>query len=162
MVAGFTADGAAIRCVLDADEARLLMRLLAELRAVIESETPGDPVTERLFPAAYEDRDDQAAYQDLVGDQLRTEKLEAIRVIESVIGAGPVDMPVPASEIGGWLPVLSDLRLAIGARLDVDESKMGDPIDPNDPDAAPMSILHWLGWMQESLLDALRRSEEPA
>ncbi|MGH2757170.1 MAG: DUF2017 family protein [Actinomycetota bacterium] len=161
-MAGFAADGGSIRCTLDGDEAALLARLLVELRAVIEEEVRGDPVTERLFPAAYEDRDDQAAYQDLVGDQLRTEKLEAIRAVESVLGPGPVDVTVPASEIGGWLPVLTDLRLAIGARLDVDESKMGRPIDPDDPDAAPMSILHWLGWMQESLLDALRRSEEPA
>ena len=157
---GFTADGASIRCSLDVEEAALLSRLMAELRAVIEQEPQGDPVTDRLFPAAYEESEDQAAYQDLVGDQLRTEKLEGIRAVESVLGPGPLDVSVPASEIATWLPVFTDLRLAIGARLEVDESKMESSIDPDDPDAAPMSILHWLGWMQESLLDALRRSEE--
>ena len=160
-MAEFTSDGPSIRLQLEPEEATLLKRLLAELRAVIQDEASGDPVTDRLFPRAYEDRAEEAAFQDLVGEQLRAEKLTAIQQVESVlVEPGPLEVSVPAPEIGGWLPVLTDLRLAIGARFEVDEAKMDRQIDPGDPDAAPMSILHWLGWMQESLLDALRQMEE--
>jgi hypothetical protein len=160
-VAEFTSDGPSIRLQLEPEEATLLKRLLAELRAVIQGEASGDPVTDRLFPRAYEDRAEEAAFQDLVGEQLRAEKLAAIQQVESVlVEPGPLEVSVPAPEIGGWLPVLTDLRLAIGARFEVDEAKMDRPIDPDDPDAAGMTILHWLGWMQESLLDALRQAEE--
>ena len=160
-MAGFAPDGPSVRLTLDPDEAGLMARLLGELRAVIEADSDRDPVVGRLFPRAYEDDHDQIAFDDLVGEQLRAEKLDAIKRIESVVvGPGPVETTVPNEEVAGWLPVLTDLRLAIGTRLDVDEAAMDRTIEPDDPSAAPMSILHWLGWMQESLLEALRQGKE--
>jgi hypothetical protein len=51
--------------------------------------------------------------------------------------------------------LLTDLRLAIGTRLDVTEEKMSDDIDPDDPEAAALSVLHWLGWVQGTILEAI-------
>ena len=51
---------------------------------------------------------------------------------------------------------LTDLRLALGTRLGVDEERMGAAVDPAGPDAAAMTVLHWLGWVQEGILSALQ------
>lgn len=156
-MAEFTPEGAAVRVHLEEQEADLIRRLLDELSELIRAESAGDPVTERLFPKAYEDRREQASYQELVGDQLRGEKLAAINAMASVLQAGTdVDTSIPPAEIAAWLPVLTDLRLAIGTQLNVDEAGMDRQIDPDDPEAARMSVLHWLGWMEESVLDCLR------
>jgi hypothetical protein len=35
----------------------------------------------------------------------------------------------------------------------VDEESMSHDVDPDAPDAVAMSVLHWLGFLQESLLE---------
>jgi hypothetical protein len=47
------------------------------------------------------------------------------------------------------------MRLAIGARLEVTEEKMNQAMDANGPDAPAWAVLHWLGWLQESILGTL-------
>lgn len=147
---------------LDANEADVLRGLLDELRVVIESaESVDRSVTERLFPKAYADEADAAAFAELVGDELRTQKAAAIETLRTGLGdAGPSEVTVTPSDKETWLPVLTDLRLAIGTKLDVDEDKMGRPLDPTDPEAPALSVLHWLGWMQESLLNPSLNEEQ--
>ena len=58
--------------------------------------------------------------------------------------------------MSGWLATLTDLRLALGIRLGVDEERMGAEVDPSAPDAAAMTVLHWLGWVQEGIIHALQ------
>jgi Domain of unknown function (DUF2017) len=135
-------------------ERELLQHLFAEMRLLLEAELPkADPVTARLFPDAYEEPVDQTAYQDLVGDQLRRDKLTALGDLEeSIHGEGSIDLKLSEDEASKWLAVVNDLRLAIGTRLEVTEEKMEQEIDENDPEASALSALHWLGWVQESLL----------
>jgi hypothetical protein len=37
----------------------------------------------------------------------------------------------------------------------VTEEKMSGDIDPDDPEAAALSVLHWLGWVQGTILEAI-------
>ena len=143
------------RLTLDVDEADVLRGLLDELKAAIENEAAVDrSIIDRLFPAAYADEKDARAFEELVGDELRAQKISALTTIRAQLGdGGPVDATVTEEDRHSWLPVLTNLRLAIGTKLDVDEDKMGRPVDPADPEAPALSILHWLGWMQESLLN---------
>lgn len=147
---------------LDANEADVLRGLLDELRVVIEgSESVDQSVMERLFPKAYADEDDAAAFAELVGDELRTQKATAIETLRVGLGdQGPAEVIVTPADKDAWLPVLTDLRLAIGTKLDVDEDKLGRPLDPTDPEAPALSVLHWLGWMQESLLNPSINEEQ--
>lgn len=147
--------GADLVVSLDANEADVLRGLLHELQLVIE-ETEGvdRSVMERLFPKAYADEADAAAFAELVGDELRSQKAAAIATMRDELGSsGPAEATVTPADKDAWLPVLTDLRLAIGTKLDVDEDKLGRPLDPTDPEAPALSVLHWLGWMQESLLN---------
>ena len=148
--------------VMDAEEAGLLRGLVTEMQELIEQEASiQDAVIDRLFPSAYADPKDAQAFSELVGDELKNGKLDAIRSVLSVLGnPGEVDATVPRSEIDGWLTVLTDLRLALGTRLDVTEEKMERELDASDPEAAGMAVLHWLGWMQEMFIRAITEGDD--
>jgi Domain of unknown function (DUF2017) len=143
-----------VRVKLRPYERELLQHLLAEMRVLLEAELPKiDPVTARLFPDAYETTPDQEAYQELVGDELRRDKLAALTAVGSAVaGEGSLDLKLTEDEASTWLTVINDLRLAIGTRLNVTEERMEEHIDEDDPEASALSALHWLGWVQESLL----------
>ena len=146
-----------LRIELERDEAELLRRLIAELRLLLEAEVPdSDVVKKRLFPPAYEDTEDADEFRSLVGDDLHAAKVEALRSVSERLGpSGALVSSIPPDETTAWLILLTDLRLAIGTRMDVDEAKMEEELDPEDPEAAAMSVMHWLGWVQESMLTAL-------
>ncbi len=147
-----------MRVELDPDEAHLLRELLKEMKTLLEADIPrADPVIARLFPDAFEAAEDSESFRELVGDDLRSGKMDSLRlVIERVGRRGPLHSSIPLDEVGAWLTLLTDLRLAIGTRLNVTEEMMGASPEPEDPDGPALQVLHWLGWMQESMLAALR------
>jgi hypothetical protein len=141
---------------LEGYEAHLLRDLTGEMRSVLEEQDRKDPVTARLFPPAYDDARDDEAFRELIGGDLKNAKLRALEVVTSRLGGrGGIRCTIPADEVDSWLRALTDLRLAIGTRLDVTDETMDEEIDPEDPDGPSLSLLHWLGWMQESMLGEL-------
>jgi len=141
---------------LDPQEVELLKGLLAEMRLLLEADIPrGDQVMQRLFPDAYDNTEEASAYRELVDDDLRSAKLAALKEVSDGLDATMTLSPEQAS---AWLTLLTDLRLAIGTRLDVTEETMADEIEPDDPDAPAYSVLHWLGWIQEMMLRAMETS----
>lgn len=145
-----------IRVQLEEHEADLLRQLLGEMATLLEVDIRDDPVNKRLFPDAYESKEDSESYRELVGDELRTAKVDTVKKVLQTLGEqGPVDTTIPKEDVGDWLTVLTDIRLAIGTRNEVTEEKMAEELDPDDPEAAAMLVLHWLGWLQESLLETL-------
>jgi hypothetical protein len=153
------AEGGA-RVWLDDAESVLLRRLVAELRGLLRGHPArGDPVIARLFPDAYEDAEDAAAFRELIEDDLRREKLDAVEAMDGHLGdAGSVDITLGRDDGDRWLSVLTDLRLAIGTRLNVDEDAMSSEPDPSDPEGFHLSVIHWLGWLQEELIRTLSNS----
>ena len=150
--------GGGVRLILDEDEARVLRGLATELRSVLTGAGPADdPVVERLFPAAYEDPVDEESYRDMVAGDLEREKIAGLDAVADAIGEDRfADVSLGSDDVGGWLATLTDLRLALGTRLGVDEDLMGTEVDPSAPDAAALTVLHWLGWVQEGILHALQ------
>lgn len=150
----FARKGSNVRLKLRSYERELLQHLLAEMRLLLEADLPRvDPVTARLFPDAYDSPEDQEAYRELLGDQLRRDKLRSLETVASCLeGEGDLDLKLVEEESNTWLTVVNDLRLAIATRLDVTEEQMEQPVDEAHPEAPAMSALHWLGWVQESIL----------
>ena len=149
---------------LAAEEADLLRRLTGEMRSLLDEPGSHPAVEGRLFPDAHEDAAEAQAYRDLVGEELRRDKIATLEALGTRLGpSAEVDITLARDEAEGWLTALTDLRLALGVRLDVTEEKMGAEIDVDDPRAAGMMALHWLGYLQESMLAAMdpyaRRSE---
>ena len=152
------ADGVHIR--FDENEASLFRQLLKEMATLLEADVEGDPVNKRLFPDAYETDEDSRSYKELIGDELRTHKTEALRRAQATVGEeGDVDTTISDDDSASWLAVLTDIRLAIGTRNEVTEEKMAEEPEPDDPDASAMFVLHWLGWIQEEMLEIMSAKE---
>ena len=140
------------RLVLNNMEVDLLRNLTSEYRTLLQGGRidRGDPIYDRLFPSAYESAHDEAAYRDLIGDDLAKHKLEALDVVTAALKRKTVD--IEDDDFDAWIQTITDLRLAIGTRLEVDEERMAADPDPRDPDAVSLQVLHWLGWITEGLL----------
>lgn len=143
------------RIQLESVESGLLATLFDDLDGALQTLPDDDPVRQRLFPAAYRS-DDEAAdeFRSLTEESLRDTKTERVEECRAELpdGEGDVDLDDEAAQ--RWLTVLTDLRLAIGTRLDVSEDD--DPaIDPSDPDAQLRAIYQWLTALQDSLVHAV-------
>ncbi|KAF5996955.1 DUF2017 domain-containing protein [Streptomyces sp. WAC00263] len=151
---------------------------LAELFAEGPSEPPSDPVLQRLFPDAYsgpdveasspEQAEEQRAYSSefrrFTENDLRAGKREnALAVIRSLdalttAGDGGAVLKLSPAESEQWLRALNDLRLAIGARLDVVDEEDTDLLYrlPDEDPRKPMVMAYlWLGGLQETLVETL-------
>lgn len=133
---------------------------------------PSDPVVLRLFPDAYRD-DDEAAdeFRRFTERGLREAKAgAAATVLSSLTAAGPVEPDEPSDpgrekvrltldpdEAQAWLRTLTDLRLALGTRLGVEEGdeERWEELADDDPRRQVHDVYDWLGWVQETLVRAL-------
>ena len=157
----FTSEpGGAVRVRFEEHEADVIRNLLSEMHAMLDSGRSGDPVMERLFPRAYTEESDEEAYKELLGSDLEASKKKALDMVaQSIRESGPVDTPLSTEQANEWLAALNDIRLAIGTRLDVSEETMSQELDPDDEKSPAMAVLHWLGWVQESIIDRISRQE---
>jgi Domain of unknown function (DUF2017) len=141
---------------LDSHEAGILHDLVEQMRVLLKESESDDPVHARLFPSAYEDDEDSASFRDMTGGDLTSMKLEALDAVDGAIRRRDQGVTTLSPEEGeAWIRALTDMRLAIGTRLDVTEETMSAEPDADDPSTAPLQILHWLGWLQESILDQM-------
>ncbi|MGW7254891.1 DUF2017 domain-containing protein [Streptomyces sp. NPDC054834] len=151
---------------------------LAELFAEGPSEPPADPVLRRLFPDAYcdpeqapaspgdaeEQRAHSAEFRRFTENDLRAGKREsALSVIRSLdaLGAAGEDeavLSLSPEESRQWLGALNDLRLAIGARLEIadeDDTDVLYRLSDEDPRKPMVMAYLWLGGLQETLVSTL-------
>jgi hypothetical protein len=142
-----TRDGA-YRLRLSDPERGLLRSLPGQLRALVaRSEDPaGDPVVERLFPAAHPDDPElDAEYRSLVRDHLVEDRLSAVEVLEATVDATELD----EEQATAWLKALNDARLALGVRLGVTEEMT------SHHEEEAFAVYQYLGWLLAQLVDAL-------
>jgi hypothetical protein len=139
---------------LDEAEADLLRGLTAEMETLLTTEGgEGDAVVDRLFPDAYESPEDESTFREMVGDDLHRHKVEALAEVRDALGKrGAASIRFSDGDPGTWLTVLTDLRLAIGTTLGVTEETMSQDLDLDQSTNQPLLVLHWLGWVQESIL----------
>jgi hypothetical protein len=130
---------------------------------------PEDPVLQRLFPTAYpEDAEAAAEFRRFTEGGLRDGKAEAASSIIDVLeDAGlpaelnetglviDVELDEPTAEI--WMRSFTDLRLALAVRLGVeqDDEDYWASLPEEDPRVVAHDIYEWVGYLQETLVDAL-------
>jgi hypothetical protein len=142
---------------------------LAALFAEGPSKPPDDPALARLFPDAYEQTEDASEFRRFTEKDLRTRKRDdALAMIHGLDLGGPV-LQLTADQSRQWLGALNDLRLTLGARLEVgddggeDGGDGGDGISglyalPDDDERKPLVMAYlWLGGLQESLVETLMK-----
>lgn len=121
-------------------------------------QSPEDPVLARLFPDAYtDDAAASAEYRGLMDGELRTTKLSAARsTLDSLEELSSGKLRLDDATAQAWLLSINDLRLSLGTRLEVTE-ELADQIEAlpeDDPRLPGLTAYLWLGWLQETLLDA--------
>jgi hypothetical protein len=139
------------------DAERVVLRRLAdELRQML----PGtDASLGRLFPPAYaDDAEANEEYARLMRDDLLAQRLETLETFERTLDARRVG----EDELVAWMGAVNDLRLVLGTKLDVTEEVYDQPLDEQTPNAAQLAIYHYLGWLEEQLVEALSSTLDPA
>jgi hypothetical protein len=121
---------------------------------------PDDPALARLFPDAYPDDPDATAefrrytQADLTAERRRRANV-ALESLERIKGGGRLSL-IPV-EAAAWLGALNDLRLVLGTRLEItaDDQEPGQDFGPSDPRTAYIPVYYYLGYLQETLVEAL-------
>lgn len=159
------------------DELARLARLEADLLATLHEEQDGDAASagalRRLFPDAYPDDSDAAAeFRSLTHDDLAESKADAARrMLAALLAAGNAetarrrrrgrhDIPLDDELAQVLLRNLTDVRLLLAERLGIEHDD--DHGHPGQEFRTDRDQYHWLGAVQESLVQALYgRLERP-
>jgi hypothetical protein len=130
---------------------------------------PEDPVLARLFPTAYVDDDEAASdFRRFTEGGLRDGKAAASgMVIDTLEDAGlppeltedglVIDVELTRSEAETWMRAFTDVRLALATRLGVEagDEDYWHSLPDEDPRAQAHDIYEWVGYLQETLVEAL-------
>ena len=120
----------------------------------------------RLFPDAYADDAEAAGdFRRYTERGLRSKKsADASTVLETLLSVDELadddaktKIVLDADQAAAWLRTLTDLRLALGTRLGIeqDDDDRWDSMPEDDPRRYVHDIYDWLGWLQETLVRAV-------
>jgi hypothetical protein len=154
-----------VELTLDADEAALLREIPVQLRFLYDAPT-GDPARARLFPRAYLDPTEERAEQEweaLAHAELLRDRLDALEQVLAVLDRAEtkgrkVRVGLTSEEVGVWLAVLNDARLAFGTRLGITDDTDVYRIAPDDPARLEKAAYAWLTGLQGELVEAMLRT----
>lgn len=160
MSRSFSRRGETVRATFSDVEVELLRSLHAQLDVLLEQPDDGDPVIRRLFPPPVLGDDEvQAEVRSLLLADLLASRRSGLEAFVALL-----DRATPHRS--GWrvelredepllvLGVLNDIRLAIGASVDI-EAIDRDRVDEDDPLAYRLAVMDHLAWLQEQLLELL-------
>lgn len=122
---------------------------------------PDDPVLARLFPDAYRVDVDPAHaeaaadYRRFTAGDLHATKAAGLRLVQDTLPAAGGTVVLDDETADAWMTVLTDLRLALGARLEITEETVERPPRADDPRAPALEVFDFLGWLQETLVRAV-------
>ncbi|MBS2937143.1 DUF2017 domain-containing protein [Nocardioides sp. J2M5] len=132
---------------------------------------PEDPVLARLFPTAYTDDEEAAGdFRRFTEGRLRDGKAAAAGLVIDTLEEGGlppeltedglvIDVELDAPSAETWMRAFTDIRLALATRLGVeaDDEHYWHSLPDEDPRAQAHDIYEWVGYLQETLVEALTR-----
>jgi hypothetical protein len=110
------------------------------------------------LPNAYADQVDAAEFRRYTESTLRGKKQAHAISIRMALKSSPEgDVELDHDSANAWLGGLNDIRLALGVRLKIEDNNYEhlELLTPDDPMRGIYAVYSWLGWLQESLLEAL-------
>ena len=132
--------------------------LAAMVGITVHDSPPEDEVLLRLLPNAYADEQSASEFRRYTESTLREKKrAHAMAIRSNVINAGDFAIALDHEGAMAWLGGLNDIRLALGVRLKIEDNSQEhlELLKPDDPLRAVYAVYTWLGWLQESLIQAL-------
>ena len=129
----------------------MVVRVLGELRALLtdaESSTPGEEhlLVARLFPAVYDDPQQESEYQRLMRDELVASRIEAIDAVTEVLHPRKM-APLDEREMLALMQSTNAVRLVLGTMLGIADDESAEAAEGQD--SAEHSLYHFLGWLLE-------------
>lgn len=148
--------------LVEPEEAQLLQSLAQQITEMLGGEDPEagptgplDPAVKRLLPDAYPgDAEASAEFRRFTASGLIDRKTRnahaVIASLELAVSSGEIVLDEAGA--AAWLRTLTDIRLVVAARLGIetDDDESRDDLDPLMRD-----IYDWLGFIQNSLVEAL-------
>jgi hypothetical protein len=119
---------------------------------------PDDEVLLRLLPNAYSDQVDAAEFRRYTESTLRAKKsVHAMSMHTDLMDSPDGCIDIDHEGANAWLGAMNDIRLALGVRLKVQSNSYEELeiLAPDDPMRGVYAVYSWLGWLQESLIQAL-------
>jgi hypothetical protein len=162
---GFTRAGDEWQAIVEPQEARILVSLLAQLHALLagglEGDHDDDTALQRLVPDAYRDDPERAAeWRRLSRHGIVERKIGFARTIAAALSpvasadsAQPVQ--ITAAQALDWVRAVGDLRLVIADRLGIVDE--GDRPESREPGL--IDLYDWLAWLQDDLVQVLEVSD---
>ena len=171
---GFLLDGDVVSARFTPHERAVLVTLAAQLVDMLEkraaespadllyaqlgiggsSAPPRDPALARLLPDAYRGDDEAASehrrFTELGLVERKTANARAVILSLEAEALDSYEVRLDAAAVQSWLRHITDVRLVIAARLQIEEDG-----DEGTGDDAMLELYDWLGWMQESLVGCL-------
>ena len=151
-----------VRVRLSAREREVLRSLPARLRPLLAGEedfdTPGGRATARLYPGAYGDPMAEMEYRELLGETISRERLGAVEAFSRTLDGGDAGRLYWTTELDdeqahAWLSALNDARLVFSMLAGITDESQWERRPERGEDL--LTLLHYLGWLQEDLLHAL-------
>ena len=141
------------RINLDTDERNLLLRLMAELQALITGPDDNE-LLRRLFPVAYpEDEEKEEEYQRLIREELVASRLSAIESVGRTVDPVNAKVLLDEGETIAFMQSINAIRLVLGSMLGITDDESADAADDTDsPEHHLYDFLSWLlDWTVRSL-----------
>ncbi len=146
--------------------------LFASLEIGGSDSTPEDPALARLFPDAFEDAEDASAFRRVTEQGLVNRKLQDALEVTSALGLGggvqshaeppesesaAVEVEVTAKTMPAWVRTLTALRLAIAARLGLEQESDHARLFADGESRSTIMVYDWLA----AILDSILRMSQP-
>ncbi|MFW6598619.1 DUF2017 domain-containing protein [Propionibacteriaceae bacterium Y2011] len=127
-----------------------------------DPEVSEDPVVQRLFPNAYpHDSHASSDFRRFTEREMRSAKIQAANTVRAGLAAtrsGSEPVRVADADVDDWLKTLTSVRLSLAARLGIDDAESAEQLSnlaDDDPRAFVVSVYDWLGFAQETMIEAL-------
>ncbi|MEY3636454.1 MAG: hypothetical protein RL147_883 [Actinomycetota bacterium] len=137
---------------------------LAAMVGITSHDTPPeDEVLLRLLPNAYADQVDASEFRRYTESTLRQKKQgHAMAMRTNLKTATDGIIEIDRNGANDWLGAINDVRLALGVRLNVEENSPEELqlLKNDDPMHGVYAVYSWLGWLQESLLEAVMNGHQ--
>jgi len=144
----------------DAPDLDAFERLVAAQGSGVELDHD-DPLIQRLFPDAYADPALADEFRRFTEDDARRARIAHADVVRRDLAAtreGAEPLSVTPGHVDAWLKTINALRLSLSVRLGiVDEASLDAlaRLPARDPRSQLVDLYDWLGYVLESLLEAL-------
>ncbi len=118
--------------------------------------TDADPVAERLNQTPYpDDREASGEFRRLMAEEMTQSRAADRSAFSLTVEQSPHGVTMSVGEAEAWLRVLAEARLVLAGRLGISRDGWEDELSDADPSVA---LLHYLGWLQQSLAETLEES----